>query len=211
LGFTLIPSGKEVILTQRKVTLPFSVRIHFAWMGISKRHTFYLLPDQSEQVILGKDFLSEAETDISMSRGGWFDDKNPQVLIPFDNWAASTDSCHKIATHEQWVNEVYHDIKGPEKAKEDIHRVVNQFAKDGLFTKKPGTVKDVEHTINTGNHPPHRDKVHPMSAHKTRLLDEQIQKLLEVDVIEECESPWRCNPVIIEKKSKKGPQIIASV
>jgi hypothetical protein len=62
----------------------------------------------------------------------------------------------------------------------------------------------VEHTINTADNVPQRDKFRPMSAHKTRILDEQIKKLLDDDIIEECESPWRCNPVIVEKKGNEG-------
>jgi hypothetical protein len=57
LGFKLDPSGREVTLTKGAVTLPHAVTLNFAWMGGSKRHTFYILPDESDQVILGKDFL----------------------------------------------------------------------------------------------------------------------------------------------------------
>jgi hypothetical protein len=72
LNFKFVPSGREVKLTQGKVILPYSIHIHFAWMGGSKRHTFYTLPDDSEQVILGKDFLDEECIDVSISRGGWY-------------------------------------------------------------------------------------------------------------------------------------------
>jgi hypothetical protein len=114
------------------------------------------------------------------------------------------DACHKISTHHQWVKEVCSGIEGPPKAKQDIQDVDEEFARDGLFTKKPGTVPGVEHTIDTGDHIPHRDKVRPMNARKTHILDDQIKQLLEDDVIESCESPWRCNPVITTKKGKKG-------
>jgi hypothetical protein len=96
LDFKLVPSGREVSLTQGKVTLPYSVYIHFAWMGGSKRHTFYILSDDSEQVILGKDFLEETCIDVSISRGGWFKSNEPENITPFDTWTQEGDSCLKF-------------------------------------------------------------------------------------------------------------------
>jgi hypothetical protein len=203
LGFKFVPSGKEVTLTQGTVILPFAVTLNFAWMGGSKGHTFYILPDDSEQIILGNDFLFETGIDISMSRGGWFKASKPENITPFDTWAASGEACHRISVQQQWVDDVCQHIKGPEATEKDIKSVMDSFAEDGFFSKKPGTVHGVEHTINTGNEYPRRDKVRPMNAHKTRILDEQIKKILEDDIIEECESPWRCNPVLVAKKGEK--------
>jgi hypothetical protein len=129
---------------------------------------------------------------------------NPEDFTPFDTWSASGDACHKISTRQQWAREVCSDIEGPESTKHEIQSVVECFAEEGLFTKSPGTVPNVEHTIDTGTHSPHRDKVRPMSAEKTRILDEQIRQLKSYDIIEACESPWRCNPVLTKKKGKNG-------
>ncbi|KAF9798578.1 hypothetical protein SFRURICE_008311 [Spodoptera frugiperda] len=51
--------------------------------------------------------------------------------------------------------------------------------------------------------PPYR-----MSAGKKQLLDGELEKLLRADVIEECESPWAANVVLVKKKDG-GPLYVA--
>jgi hypothetical protein len=147
-------------------------------MGERKRHTLFILTDESEQVILGKDFLFETGIGISMSRGWWFKASEPDNITPFDTWALSGEACYRISTTQQWVDDLCQHIKGPETANRDIKSVIESFVEEVFFSQKPGTVHGVEHTINTGKVYPCLDKVRPMNAHKTRILDEQIKKLI---------------------------------
>jgi hypothetical protein len=42
-----------------------------------------------------------------------------------------------------------------------------------------------------------------MNAQKRKILDDDINLLLDDDVIEQCESDWGCNPVLVPKKQEK--------
>ncbi|GFT86306.1 retrovirus-related Pol polyprotein from transposon opus [Trichonephila clavipes] len=61
----------------------------------------------------------------------------------------------------------------------------------------------LEHHINTGNSPPTSVPPYRMSPVKKEIFRKEIEDLLEKDIIEECESPYRAPIVLIPKPNNQ--------
>lgn len=62
-----------------------------------------------------------------------------------------------------------------------------------------GRTSLVMHRINTGDTLPIRQRCYRLSPEKQKALKEEVDKMLKLDVIEKCESPW-LSPVLITPK-----------
>ena len=71
------------------------------------------------------------------------------------------------------------------------------FAKHALDI---GCVPGIEHAIDTGDHPPIKQKFRRTPVSFEGEEEEHLGKLLGVDVIEPASSPWSSPPVLIRKK-----------
>ena len=68
-----------------------------------------------------------------------------------------------------------------------------------IFTSKPGFCSLVEHTIDTGDSRPIACHPRPMTPAKRVILQNLVQELLDLDLIEPCNSPWASAPVLVPK------------
>ena len=59
----------------------------------------------------------------------------------------------------------------------------------------------VEHTIETGNHPPIRLRPYKASYFAQQAMDKQCKEMLENDIIELSTSPWCCPTIMVKKKT----------
>ncbi|KAJ8035952.1 hypothetical protein HOLleu_19788 [Holothuria leucospilota] len=71
-----------------------------------------------------------------------------------------------------------------------------------VFSEKPGRTNLVKHTIRTGDVPPVRQRAYRTSPSMKVEVQNQIDKLLADDVIEESQSPWSSPIVMVRKKDK---------
>ena len=62
-----------------------------------------------------------------------------------------------------------------------------------------GLSKVGEHKINTGEHPPVKERLRRVPLHRRKLVEEKIKEMLEVGVIQPSESPWSACPVLVTK------------
>jgi hypothetical protein len=197
-GYKLSDCKRDIGFTIGDAIITKTVNINIAWNGGRVRHKFFILPDETDQILLGQDFLGAAKIDVSISRGGWFYADNPNKVIPFDKTECEKMECHRSSV--TWLEEVHMNIDGPDSAKKNIGEVVAKYHEMGAFTKSPGLAKGVEHEIDTGTNEPYRCKPRPMNKNKRQILEGMLEKLLEEDIIEPCVSRWGCCPVIVEKK-----------
>ena len=58
---------------------------------------------------------------------------------------------------------------------------------------------DVEHEINTGSSKPIRQTFYRVTPEKQKIIDEEVQKLLDAGIIEPASGPWS-SPVVLVKK-----------
>ena len=58
----------------------------------------------------------------------------------------------------------------------------------------------VQHRINTGNHPPFKQRPRHLPISQREVEREEIEKMLSSGVIEPSESPWASPIVLVRKK-----------
>lgn len=81
--------------------------------------------------------------------------------------------------------------------------VVDLF-KDISYTERGlGRTNVIKHRIDTGNAEPIRQRYYRMSPEKQRIVAEQVDEMLALDVIEPCESPWSSPVLVVGKKDGK--------
>ncbi|CAG2250324.1 unnamed protein product [Mytilus edulis] len=71
-----------------------------------------------------------------------------------------------------------------------------------IFSKSSediGLTDLVEHTINTGNHPPVRQRPRRIPLARMKDAEAEIQKMVKQDIIEPSTSPWNSNIVLVKK------------
>ena len=71
-----------------------------------------------------------------------------------------------------------------------------------IFSKHPldlGCARSVRHNINTGLNPPVRSAPHRLSHENKKILMQEVKKMLHHDLIEESNSPWSSNLVLVRR------------
>jgi hypothetical protein len=88
----------------------------------------------------------------------------------------------------------------PDLAPEDHMKVIsllNKFA--DVLNGVPGSTTLIEHGIKVTTSQPIRMKAYAVPFSMTKIIDDEVEKMLELNVIESSESPY-CSPVVIVKK-----------
>lgn len=98
--------------------------------------------------------------------------------------------------------ETYQDVEvSPElsrESKQEIGELVREFS--DVFTDIPGTTHLVEHDIQLSTTEPLRIKGYPIPFHSQPVVKEEVEKMLELGVIEPSNAPFASPIVIIRKK-----------
>jgi hypothetical protein len=95
----------------------------------------------------------------------------------------------------------FKDIKVKEIYRKDITRIIKQN-KD-LFAKTDiqlGHTETVKMTIDTGDHPPIRNRPYRAPLNKRSIIDHALVDMLEAKIIERSQSPWAFPLVVVKKK-----------
>lgn len=92
----------------------------------------------------------------------------------------------------------YESLSDSEKLIADT--IIEQY-KDISFERKGlGRTGLITHRIDTGDSQPIRQRYYRMSPEKQRILVEQVDEMLSLDVIEPCESAWSSPVLLVSKK-----------
>ncbi|KAJ1118489.1 hypothetical protein NDU88_006680 [Pleurodeles waltl] len=82
--------------------------------------------------------------------------------------------------------------------KDNCIHLLGQFSE--LFSTVPGTTSWCEHTIDTGDSMPVKSKIYRQHDHIRDCIKQEVQKMLDLGVVEPSESPW-ASPVVLAPKS----------
>lgn len=99
-----------------------------------------------------------------------------------------------------------HSLESLDESKRLIVSKVEQQFLD-ISTEKVGLGRTtvITHRIDTGDSPPIKQRYYRLSPEKQRILTEQVDDMLRLDVVEPCESAW-LSPVLIVTKKNGQPR-----
>lgn len=135
----------------------------------------------------------------------------PSLILGWDFWK-EFDLCPKILSRELNLdNKDFANCAVENKIMSFNHLSLDQsnIAKDMIerfkdisfeHKGKLGLTDLICHRINTGNVLPIKQRCYRLSPEKQKILIDEVDKMLELKVIEKCESPW-LSPVLITPKS----------
>ena len=84
--------------------------------------------------------------------------------------------------------------------KTELQRLINEYR--DVFALSPqelGRTNLVQHHINTGDHPPIRQRAYRVPEAQKRRIEQCIDEMLEQDIIQPSTSPWS-SPVVLVRK-----------
>ncbi|KAJ1196314.1 hypothetical protein NDU88_000185 [Pleurodeles waltl] len=85
--------------------------------------------------------------------------------------------------------------------KDHCINLLGQFSE--LFSTVPGTTSWCEHTIYTGDSLPVKRRIYSQPDHVRDCIKQEVQKMLELGVVEHSESPWASPVVLVLKPHSK--------
>ncbi|HVH96330.1 MAG TPA: hypothetical protein VM682_05250, partial [Bacillus sp. (in: firmicutes)] len=74
------------------------------------------------------------------------------------------------------------------------------FAKDNNDLGRTNVAK---HSIDTGDHKPIKQAAYRVNPHRKKIIEEEIQKMLEKGVIRKSNSPWSTPVTLVLKPNGK--------
>lgn len=146
------------------------------YKGVTKPINLYIVPSLSQTLYLGLDFWRS----FALA---------PSIIPPIDSIElGETDKCdtsfHVLSSHEKLqLDQVIQDFPS--------------FEKIGL-----GCTSLLEHNIDTGNANPIKCRHYPLSPPRQAEVYQELDRLLQMGVIEESNSPW-CFPIVNVRKPGK--------
>ena len=127
------------------------------------------------------------------------------VLEPYDNESDDDDDKEILWTSPSAVSQetptdvqISEDLNDSER--QEVRNLVNEFP--DVFTDKPGLTDLLEHEIKTTTDTPIRLKLYPLPFAMTDVVSNEIEKMLEMQVIEPSESAYSSPIVLVKKKDQ---------
>lgn len=167
----------EVSLERKMITIPFLI-----------------FPDSdNNETLLGIDFITAAGVVIDFREEVWCfsQTKNIQHKLLFEPTSREI-SCSSV--------HILRDDEGTHLNPAERNALAEVLVKHvQVFEAGGGPTPYAEHRIETGNHPPIAVPPYRLNPTKKELMKQEIDKMLDDDVIEECESAW-CSPALMVPK-----------
>lgn len=180
---TFTAAGGENLPTIGYVNLPVTFENQFHILKA------YVIPTIKTNLILGVDFWTKFNLFPKFS--------NSISLHSLSNCPT------KINTVSEYTSMLHSYNELTECQRVTADNIIDQF-KD-ISTEKCGLGRTnlVSHHIDTGDSLPIRQRYYRVSPEKQRILSEELDEMLALGVVEECESPWSSPVLLIPKKDGK--------
>lgn len=157
--------------------------------------TFIILPDAtSNDTLLGIDFLRKARIVINIDRNVWSTANRPEVTYPL-RCEASRNFVGCAATDLLRADEG--TMLSPSQ-RTSLSDLLQEY--EDVFGVGGRPTPFAEHCIDTGDHPPIAVPPYRLTPAKKAIMEDQLQKMLKDDIIEECESAWAAPALLVPKK-----------
>lgn len=163
--------------------------------GTRVPNTFVIFPNANvTETLLGIDFISKAKLILNFSEMNWATADEPRVIRPL-RCENSRPVIHCAAVDV--LREDEGTMLSPEQ-KQVLSNTLLLF--DDIFQEGGGLTPFAEHRIDTGDHAPIAVPPYRLTPARKAIMEAEINKMLEEDVIEECESAWAAPALLIPKK-----------
>ena len=107
----------------------------------------------------------------------------------------------ELETADFTSDETYKDVKInedlSEEQKAELRALIKEFR--DIFTDKPGNTRLEQHNIKLTSDEPIRSRPYPIPYNLRQVIKEEVDKMLELGVIEKSDSPY-ASPVVLVKK-----------
>lgn len=170
-----------------KLIINESIRLYVKINQYKWRHNFYIVPNLPVNIVLGLDFLNKCEIIINVSENNFYFKFDPHVFIPL---ISPHDTHPEILSISQptytldTFKQDYPDVLTPTLG------LAKNFQYD--IKLKPGvTLEPIKKTYHFA--PP-----------KLAALRQEIQKLLDLKIIERCITDYASPAFLVNKKSDNG-------
>lgn len=123
-----------------------------------------------------------------------------QLYLGIDFWMAFNIAPHLVDSVEISTSEPTEKHQLPSVQQEEFERIMDEypsFEKHGL-----GRTSLIEHQIDVGNCPPIKQRHYAVSPAIQDLIYKELDRMLEMEVIEESSSSWSSPVVLIRKPNK---------
>lgn len=152
------------------------------YKGVLKDINFYIVPTLSQEAYLGLDF--------------WRSFAIAPNIIPCIETISPDPLCPDSAFDKEDLH--FHDLTADQKLQIDtVVLKFPSFERLGL-----GCTNLLEHHIDTGDASPIKCRHYPLSPPRQAEVYQELNRLLEMGVIEESNSPW-CFPIVSVRKPGK--------
>lgn len=182
---TIVAAGGQRMKSLGYILLPIVFENN---LRVIKAH---VVPNIKTNLILGIDFWHKFQL-------------LPEYLKKIDYIAPQDSKIAELAFNSSTLHiHSYQNLNQDQKAIAD--NIIDKFKQISFQYKGLGRTHLISHNINTGDAQPIRQRYYRMSPEKLKLITEQVDEMLSLDVIEPCESPWS-NPVLLVDKKDGKPR-----
>jgi hypothetical protein len=152
--------------------------------------TAYVVPEVSIPMILGVDFWRKFEL-------------CPKLIGSID--ITQTTNSPVALLNSDLTNHITGFDTMNDEQRTKVQVIIDLYKQQSTTARGLGRTTLISHHIDTGDAPPIRQRYYRMSPEKQRILTEQVDEMLALDVVEHCESAWQ-SPVLIVKKKNGEPR-----
>lgn len=181
---SIVTAGGQNISSLGFILLPIAYENN---LHVIKAH---VIPEVTSPLILGIDFWKEFEIFPRFIKN--------VTYLPTDHH-----SLFEITSKPSNFLLSYENLD--ESQKQIADNLISQFEQISFERKGLGRTNLITHHIDTNGAEPIRQRYYRMSPEKQRILVEQVDEMLSLDVVEPCESAWS-SPVLIVTKSNGQPR-----
>lgn len=145
----------------------------------------YVIPSVTSNLILGIDFWTKFKLFPKFSN-----------CISFHSNEYITSEITSVSKTNVLLHS-YSDLSHDQRVTAD--NIIEQFSNISTEKRGLGRTHLITHHIDTGDSLPIRQRYYRLSPERQRILSEQLDEMLSLGVVEECESPWS-SPVLLTPK-----------
>lgn len=175
---SIVAAGGQILKSIGYINVPVQLEDQF---HIIKS---YVVPEVQSSLILGIDFWRAFQ--LCPKYLGSVDFSNNSLVDLNSN------------NHQTFIQS-YDSLDESQRSIAD--NVVEQFREISFESKGLGRTHLLTHRIDTGDSPPIRQRYYRLSPEKQKILVEQVDEMLKLDVVEYCESAWQSPVLLVTKKN----------